>query len=457
MRKNFVVIVLAIFLILSCFFVSADITVETKNVAPVIISDLNNPAVFNFTIFNHGETQGVQLYSLLGVSMTPKGNFDIQPGENKIEVRAYLPPEMRKNPGFFTFTYELKGSDSGIYKGALNVEIVELKSTMAISADNFKPGDSQAIVRVKNLKNTYLENVNVKFSSALFSGEKTVSLKPGEETSFNVSVDLNSIKKLVAGPYVIKTEISVDDKKAKIEGVVNYLEREGISVNSHTTGFIVRETTVTKVNEGNKPTSAKIDMRKDIVSRLFTSYSIQPLVVQRSGLLVDYAWEKQLAPAEELAVTSTTNYTLPFVLIILVGISVVVARTYVRTALTVSKKVSFVKTKGGEFALKVTLHVHAGSPVEEIQVHDHLPGSAVLYEKFGSKPDSINGRTLGWTIHRLNRGEERTISYIIYSKLRIVGAYELPSAKATFKHNGQENTVFSNRAFFVSETARSED
>ncbi|MBX4196066.1 hypothetical protein KW805_00570 [Candidatus Pacearchaeota archaeon] len=457
MKKIELVIAFVALLLFSLFPASADIKVEAHDVARVIISDLNNPAVFNLTITNDGPQQGAQLYSLLGVSMSPKGTFELPSGVTTIEARAYLPAEMRKTPGFFSFTYEIKGSESGIFKDSLMVEIVDLKNALTISADNFKPGDSQAVVHVKNLKDTYLENVHVKFSSALFNGETTVSLKPHEEVFVPVDVKLEAIKKLVAGPYVIKADIQVDDAKVRIEGVVNYLEREGISVSSHVTGFIVRETTVVKTNEGNTPASAKIEMSKDIVSRLFTSYSLDPLAVQRNGLLVDYAWEKKLAPADELVVTSTTNYTLPFILVILVGLSVVVARVYVRTALAVSKKVSFVKTRGGEFALKVTLSIHARTPVEDIHIQDHLPGSAILYEKYGTKPDHIEGRMLSWNIHRLNHGEERTISYIIYSKLRVMGAYELPSAKATYKKEGQHHTAFSNRAFFVSAHAKNED
>ena len=48
------------------------------------------------------------------------------------------------------------------------------------------------------------------------------------------------------------------------------------------------------------------------------------------------------------------------------------------------------------------------------------------------------------------------VAAIIYSKVNVFGRFELPPALASFEKNGKKENVFSNRAFFVSETTRPE-
>ena len=186
---------------------------------------------------------------------------------------------------------------------------------------------------------------------------------------------------------------------------------------------------------------------------------MQPISTERSGISIKYHWEKEIKPGEALVVTGTTNYTFPFILLILIIIVGVSAKLYYSNSVSLTKRVSFVKTRGGEFAVKVVLYVKTKKHIENLQVIDRLPGSTQLYEKFGMKPDRIDHATrrLIWNVHRLNAGEERVFSYIIYSKLKIVGKFELPSATAIFESEGKSNEVFSNKTYFMNETVKQED
>ena len=95
---------------------------------------------------------------------------------------------------------------------------------------------------------------------------------------------------------------------------------------------------------------------------------------------------------------------------------------YSTSKLTLKKKVSFVKTKGGEFALKVSVIARARSYVENIKITDRLPGMVKLYERYGSiAPDRVDNknRRVEWDIESLGQGDERMFSYIIYSKIGI--------------------------------------
>ena len=58
---------------------------------------------------------------------------------------------------------------------------------------------------------------------------------------------------------------------------------------------------------------------------------------------------------------------------------------------------------------------------------------------------------MDWNIPRLAEGEERIFTYVIYSKLRIVGRFELPSATGIYEVEGKIHETKSNRTFFINE------
>ncbi|MEK6850394.1 MAG: hypothetical protein AABX85_02370, partial [Nanoarchaeota archaeon] len=311
---------------------------------------------------------------------------------------------------------------------------------------------------VTNTQNTDLENANIHFTSSFFDEQKSVSLKPFESVNLSLNIDKEKIKSLVYGSYVFNSEISLGNSSAEVESTLNYASKEESSVSKTGKGFIIRKTTYTRTNTGNTALSGKIEITKDVLSRLFTTNSAAPLQVERQSFSAKYIWEKSLQPGESYSIISTTNYTFPFILILLIVVVALLVKLYVKTNLVVDKRVSYVKTKGGEFALKVKLHVKAKKYIENVQLIDRLPGMTRLYEKFGVMPDKIDAATkrLFWNVERLNAGEERVYSYIIYSKVRVVGRFELPAATATYLREGKTEQVFSNRTFFVAETGRTD-
>ncbi len=454
-KKSLIVYFLAVLFLSS--LVSASISVEKVEKAGVIIAEINNPAVYDFIITSNSPDT-VEIYSLVGVSMSPKGAFDIPMGKSTIEVKAYPSKELREREGSLTFQYQIKHSN-GVYQDNLEAKIVSINQAIEIKPSNLKPGEANAVVAIKNTQNTNIEDISITLDSQFFKKQQVISLKPYESKNITIALDNEKIKRLNAGPYIVTAEISLGKAYAKINGVLNYLEKQGTSIKTDNTGFIVRNSNTIKANEGNVVVQDSIEAQRDIISRLFTSYSISPTAVERNGLLVNYLWTHELKPGESWNVNVTTNYTLPFLLILLVGIISSLVGFYSRTNVNVSKSVSFVRTKGGEFALKVRLSVRAKNHVDNIQLIDRLPGVTQLYEKYGTRPDKIDMQTrrLFWNISRLQAGEERSFSYIIYSKINPMGRFELPSATAVYEKDGKMHEVLSNRAFFASETARGEE
>jgi hypothetical protein len=447
-------ICLAVLSFLPLVFAVPNLEVEKIDNGSVIISELDNPAIFDLVINNFGESEKFKIYSLVGVDIKPDDFFELGPGKTTIEITAKPGEEIRKLDGFVKFEYQIYGQKSGIFKDELLVKVVSLGEAIDLSAKPLSPNEEDAVVVIGNKEDAHLDNLQMVLESVFFETVENVSLGPQEYLEISVPITKDT-QKLVAGPYVISAEVSADDSTVSIEGIVDYLEKEGTSVSSVSEGFTVRKTTSSKKNVGNTPIDASIEIKKDVVSRLFTVNSPLHSSVRREGLITTYVWQENLHPNEELVVKSTTNYTFPFIVLILIAVIVLSLKFYIKTPMVLEKKVSHVRTKGGEFALKVNLFVKAKKHLDAVHITDVLPGSMKLYENYGTKPRSVSAesRRVSWNLKKMNAGETRVVSYIIYSKIRTFGRFELPSAFANFEFDGQSQQVFSDRVFFVSDTA----
>ena len=450
LKGGFILTCFLFFLILTSCASALDLEVEKVEKVPVVISELDNPAIFDFVLNNKGTGEDIEIYSLVGSSFKPSGPFYLGHGESTIEVKVYPSEDAKKNEGNYAFEYQIKGEDSDYFKDRLTLKIVKLKNVLLIEPQGINYGDDKAIIKIRNVQNIKLENATISISSVFFEGSKKISLGPFEST--NLSLPIKSVRDLAAGAYVVSSNLELEDVTAKIENSVSYREKQNIMTEKIGRGLIIRRTTITRTNEGNLAVPDRIEVTKNILTRLFTSFSDEPLSSERKSLFVYYKWEKDLNPAESWTIEVKTNYTLPFILIVLIVFSAGAVYIHSRTALVVKKRCSFVKTKGGELALKVTLHLKARKPIENIELFDRIPMATKLYEKAGMphKFDEKLGR-LNWKIERLSAGEERIFSYIIYSTLRIVGRLELAPATAHFSHEGKSTYIRSNRTYFISD------
>jgi hypothetical protein len=167
---------------------------------------------------------------------------------------------------------------------------------------------------------------------------------------------------------------------------------------------------------------------------------------------VTYTFKKEINPTESLDVISRTHWWI--LILIAVAIIVIALQIYNSQKLIVRKKVSFVKTKGGEFALKVTLILKARGFVENIRLIDRIPYMVKIFKRYGAvQPDKIDetNRRLEWNVSGLRRGEERIFTYIVYSKIGVVGRFELPEAQAIYESEGKPKETNSNRALYINE------
>jgi len=464
MKKSVIFGIVAFFIIFASFaYVSAvSIQVEKKVVSDIVVSELDEPAVINFTITNRGGDDNFEIYSLVGVDFTPRGTFNIPGGQTReVEARAYPDEQLRYRPGLINFAYKIKGQGAEIYTDTLTINVVNFKDAIYLSSDNINVGDSEVKISFKNEFNFNYPELKVRFSSSFFKDfEQTFSLKPLETKQVTIPLDKSKVLGLSAGKYLISAEVEVGGVKQDFTGIVNYLEKSGLVVREENSGIIFRENLVEKINEGNIPTLSEIVIKKDIISRLFTQIDSEPTQVYRKGLSVYYSWSKELKPGESLIAKANTNYLYPLLIMAVILLLAYFVYVYTFSSLIIRKRVGFVKAKGGEFALKVSIFVSSRKFVEKISIVDRFPGIVKLYERFGAfPPDKVDhlNRRLEWNIESLQPGEERVFSYIVYSKVGVVGRFELPPTVAVYEKDGKILETRSNKAFFMNETRRKEE
>lgn len=419
----------------------------------VVVRGISSEIDFALNVEN--ASSGVyNLYSLADVFIEPSANFNIN--EGSIEKDFVLKTVKNLDVlGYYTFVYTLNQRGVEKFNEQFTINILELEDVLEISSEAINPDLDTLKFYVKNKENVKLENLSAKFSSILFDVEEVFDLEPFEKREFSVNVGGDLMKKTKAGVYIIETFFDTDDGTKRVDGNLYLGEKKGISTAEDVSGILIRTQTVMKVNAGNVLETVEIKIKKNIFSRLFTNFNIEPSIVDRKGFFVEYTWIKErLGPTENFVIKAKTSYIIPFFIFILLGFALMGYERYAKTKIEVKKSVSPVKTKNGEFALKIKLSVMARNNVENVSVIDRVPAIVKIYNKFGMiKPDKIDAvnRRIHWNIGDLNAGEERVFNYIVYSKVGVVGKFSLPSTLAVFEKNGQIHEVESNKVFFMNE------
>jgi len=453
MNSKFLIFIL---LLLSVSLVSAaNLEVKVLERNDIIISELERSnATFTLNITNLDVSDDFQIYSLVSIAMYPKEFFRIESGKSIIlEVTAVPFKEiLNSKKGIYAFEYQIKGKKTGFFKDALAIKLFDIKDIALVSIEDIPLNSSKVKMIVNNKENIEIKNLKITAKSNFFEFSETIDLKKKESKIFEIPIILD--EKISAGDYEAEIIYELNNVKSSLKMPIKYLEATGISVYEHTSGFIIKKTNITKTNEGNVPAVAIIEVRRNILTRLFTVYSDRPTTSQRNGIFVDYSWEKEMGVGESYTVNVNTNYTIPFIIILLVVLVGLFVRFMGNKKLSIHKGISLVRTKGGEFALKINLRVKANREVRQVIISDRIPGHAKLFNKFGIPPHRIdeNARKIEWDIPQLNAGEERVFSYVIYSKINIVGSFELPAASVSFESDGKKEFVLSNKTHFASET-----
>lgn len=454
-----------VFPLLALFFLSLvsaiDVEVGAENSDAVLVRGFGGPILFDLEINNSGPADDFRFHNLVGSRMAPE-SFRIGEGETKNVRLSVFPREDFDYRDEDSFYYFIKSeSTSETKEGSLAFRTLNVEDALEIGSEGFDTESDSVTIFVENAVNFGFDELDVKFSSHFFERdeERSFSLGPMEKRTFQVDLDGNRTRDARAGFYTLAAEISVGNETRKTEGSLDFVRTESLNESIERSGFFVPIRIIGKTNEGNVPVDSRTEVRRNVFSRLFTSFSEEPDSVERRGLNFYYVWSRQINPGETFVLETRTNWIFPLLLFIFLAAIAVMARIYYRRDLEMKKKISLVRTKGGEFALKVSIFLEAKNPVKNVGITDRYPVIVRIHDEFGvEKPTKINvnARTVRWDFEKLDAGEKKVISYIVYSKVGVLGKFELPAAEASYAKKGRSKSANSNRAFFLSE-AKEED
>ncbi|MBA7657700.1 hypothetical protein ES703_65640 [subsurface metagenome] len=430
-----------------------NVQVEKQSTGEILIVELNNPVVFDLEITNLGSSGNFEFFNLLGFIMSPEKIYIRHEETEEVQLEI-VPLASIKERGFYTITYYIKANDQSMTQETLTFKIIELKDAFVVGCGDVDPESNSIEIFIKNTENFDFGNIDANFSSPFFNIQKSFFLDAKETKTFTVQLNSDDFNELIAGFYTLTAKVSIEGEEATVEGVIKFVEKDIITTTKKDFGFLISTQIIEKKNAGNTVERIEVVIKKNIISRLFTSFSPEPDFVEREGGIVYYTWDQEIMPGETLEIIVKTNWLFPFLVILFIILIVILTKKYSETNLVLKKKVSFVKAKGGEFALKVSISVNAKKYAERVNVIDRVPLLVEIYERFGGdQPSRIDkkNRRLEWNFEKLEAGEIRILSYIIYSKIGVLGKFALPTATAIYEKDGEIHESESNRAFFIAE------
>lgn len=426
---------------------------KQENFDVSIIPELEQSVSFPVTISGVPKGDYV-IFTLAAVSLMPTDSFYLSGEGDTILVEVYPTDSLSVyNPTTYSFSTELRNIKTDkIYKGVLSVRAVRIENALSFYSDKNSPDLNEISFYVKNKEGIDLNGIKARFVSDFFDIEKTFSVRANSTSEIVIDMSREEMEKIEAGNYPLKVEIETSRGKRLLEGAVIFGEKLDIKTASEKKGFLIRKEIVSKKNYGSVSEEVVVEIKKDIFSKMFTSFNSAPDFTTRDGIFIKHFWKTRLGPSEELVVVSSTRNYLPLLIILALILIYVGIKRHMNTKLEVLKSVSRVKTSGGQFALKVRLKVRAKQEVTSVSLVDKIPGIVKIYDKQDSiiKPTKIDpsGKKIQWDIGRLADGEERSFSYTVYSKLGVVGILRLPLALAVFEKDGNIYEVESNEISF---------
>jgi len=462
-KKVGLVLILSIIslLLLNLAVVSSQLDIKKEVVSPVAIKDLNIPAEYTLTITNLGASDTFNIYSLVGITLQPNESFTLGANEVKvIDLKAYPPLELKVSPDYYSFDYKIAGQKAGIQSDELAITLVYLKDAFNFYVDDINPESTNAIVHFDNRGGHVFSNINLDLSSAFFTKTLSFPLGAFEKKTIEIPIDKEKSRVLVAGPYILNAKISAEGVDTATSVVMKFTEAANIETKQTDEGILFNRVEVEKLNKGNTNLDVSTVITRNKFTSLFTTFNIKPTRKESKGFTNTFIFDAQVAPGKSLDVIAKTDWWILIGIIVAIILIWYITDKYIRNKLILRKTVGFVRTKGGEFALRINVHLKARDFVEKIKIIDRLPPMVKVFERYGAfAPDRIdeNSRRIEWNIAALGKGEERTFSYIVYSKVGVMGRFELPAAGAIYEFQGKIKEASSNQAFFKNEPGAKKD
>jgi len=435
-----------------------NVTVENLGGDSLIVAGFDNPLEVSLRLKNHEATDTFNIYNVLGFTTAPTEEFEIGKGETKNIDFVINPRENFDTRGKYVFNYYIKASDDEESLESLTLRIIDFEDVFRIGSSEINKETNEVTVYIENKEDFRFNDVLVKLSSPFFELEESLDIAPSESINFTTTLNDEDFEELVAGFYTLRANIEADGKEALIEGVIKFEEDGNISNTESKKGLFVRTTTIKNSNEGNTISTIESEISKNILSGLFTNFKPNP--DDKEGFFFPtYTWSSELKPGDTQEIVAKTNWFYPILIIILIVAAVKLFNKYAGKDVLVKKRVSFIRTKNGELAIKIKIYLHAQKYVERVSVMDKLPKFLNIHPRFGvEEPIRVDeqNKRVEWGFEKLEAGETRILTYISFSKLGVMGRFALPKTTVIYEKEGKVKESKSNKTFFVAEHKKGE-
>jgi hypothetical protein len=344
MKKEMCLIIALMFTI--SFISAIDLKVDSTVVSDAIITDFAKPAIFDLEITNFGSEDDFEIYSLVGIDITPTDKINLKKGETKVVQIQVMPQKhlLSKNKGYFSFEYKIKDSKNDAIKDQLTINILGLSQAVSVISDNINPSSTTTKLTIKNNANYDFTDLNLRIVSAFFDVEQTLNLEGLASKSIDVELNREKVRTSESGDYLVNTKIKVEGEEGESDSILKFLEREGIETTKDEEGFLIKRTSIIKFNVGNVYQVVDVNVEKSIFAYLFTTFNIAPTETDFDGFTVKYYWKIDLVPGEKSNLIVKTNWLWPIIIIAFAVIIFISVKRYIESDLIFTKNVSFVKT-----------------------------------------------------------------------------------------------------------------
>jgi len=453
--KKSLFFVLIFQLVFAFAFAQQTFEIEKKPIRNVWIKEFENfPLIYELKI-ESSMADNYKFFSLLDILISPSQIY-VDQSPKTINLSIYIRKDLP--PGKYTYTYYIKNSKE-IIEDRFSFEVVNAKDIFNFSIPEKITRDDKSLkVKIKNNYNLAFDNLTLKIYNKFVDSTFDISLKPFEEKEVEATIKEN-IKEELSGSKDVNIELNLYGKSYTFEKQTYLEEYKEIKTEQRVESiFLGKKIYVKKINTGNSVVEVTIPIELNSFEKIFAKANIKANEIKKEKDYYIYVFKKDLKPNEVFEVELSVNYGWLLILpiIILLIILVFILR---RENVEIRKDVKRVRTKSGEFALRVFINVtnKTKETLSEVALLDYLPLSLKFYEHASlTLPDKIEGNKLYWVLGEIPSGETRSISYLCYSKIKYEGKMILPKAKVKYVLKGKKYVKESNSCSIKVEEEKTE-
>lgn len=454
MKKQMLVFILMLlFLCVNAYAANVEVRAEPQNYKV----EAGGVAEWTLYVKNNQVRSDIYRISADDLSLPPFSNIIksvlIKPNQAEIKslseiqvnVKIYLQEDLVADKEYSMFVWVRSLTNPEIkQKVDLSNFIISTRELIDIKAEIPKdiiPGQNTPFdVTFKNRGNKELKDLDIYIASSIFNDRKKLNLGPYESLKIKFNFNIESVT--LPGKYSMSVRAYQGES---LKGITDFdftiVKNPNIFENDVVEKKILKTSTIlNRENKGNILIEIRIRHPVSFLKRIFTSTDPDANIIKFSDGKF-YVWDLKLEPGDKKVMTVTTNYRIIPAFILLIIICILALRYFKGKNVTIAKTLFRIKDeKNNVTELKILLHIknNTDKDVYNLRVIDLLPNLIVPTTEFATlNPERIqkgpNGTRIIWNIPKLEKNEERVITYKVHSRLPIVGEVELPSASIQYR------------------------